>query len=146
MGNWVNWLLVIVGIVCVIIELALGAFTGFDLALVGGSLTVGGAIGLFTGSAKIGLLSGGVLAFVYLALFRRWLRAKLTVKDQPTNVDALVGKTGMVTKKIALAEAGLVKVGSEVWRAELAQPDGTARDIGATVKIEAVEGVTIKVR
>ena len=46
-------LLVIVGIVCVIIELALGAFTGFDLALVGGSLTVGGAIGLFTGLAKI---------------------------------------------------------------------------------------------
>jgi membrane protein implicated in regulation of membrane protease activity len=145
-GNWVNWLLVIVGIFCVIIELALGAFTGFDLALVGGSLTVGGAIGLFTGSAKVGLLSGGILAFVYLALFRRWLRAKLTVKDQPTNVDALVGKTGIVTKKIAHAEAGLVKVRSEVWRAELAQADGTARDVGATVKIEAVEGVTIKVR
>ena len=146
MSNWVNWLLVIVGIVCVIIELALGAFTGFDLALVGGSLTVGGAIGLFTGSAKIGLLSGGIIALVYLALFRSWLRAKLTVKDQPTNVDALVGKTGIVTKKIALAEAGLVKVGSEVWRAELAKADDTARDVGATVKIEAVEGVTIKVR
>src|SRR5579864_1722935 len=40
-GNWVNWLLVIGGIVCVIIELALGALTGFDLALVGGSLAVG---------------------------------------------------------------------------------------------------------
>ena len=142
----VNWLLVIVGIVCVIIELALGALTGFDLALVGGSLTVGGLIGLFTGSAKIGLLSGGVLSFIYLALFRSWLRAKLTVKDQPTNVDALVGKTGVVTKKIADAEAGLVKVGSEVWRAELAQVGDTARDVGATVKVEAVEGVTIKVR
>ena len=142
----VNWLLVIIGIVCVIIELALGALTGFDLALVGGSLTVGGLIGLFTGSAKIGLLSGGVLSFIYLALFRSWLRAKLTVKDQPTNVDALVGKTGVVTKKIADAEAGLVKVGSEVWRAELAQAGDTVRDVGATVKVEAVEGVTIKVR
>jgi len=145
-GNWVNWLLVIVGIVCVIIELALGALTGFDLALVGGSLTIGGVIGLFTGSAKIGLLSGGVLSFIYLALFRSWLRARLTVKDQPTNVDALVGKTGVVTQKIAAAEAGLVKVGSEVWRAELAQAGDTARDVGATVKVEAVEGVTIKVR
>lgn len=146
MGNWVNWLLVIVGIVCVIIELALGALTGFDLALVGGSLTVGGIIGLFTGSAKIGLLAGGVLSFIYLVLFRRWLRAKLTVKDQPSNVDALVGKTGVVTQKIGAAEAGLVKVGSEVWRAELAQAGDGARDVGATVKIEAVEGVTIKVR
>jgi len=145
-GNWVNWLLVIVGIVCVIIELALGALTGFDLALVGGSLTVGGIIGLFTGSAKIGLLAGGVLSFIYLVLFRRWLRAKLTVKDQPSNVDALVGKTGVVTQKIGAAEAGLVKVGSEVWRAELAQAGDGARDVGATVKIEAVEGVTFKVR
>ncbi len=146
MGNWLNWLLIIVGIVCVIIELALGALTGFDLALVGGSLTVGGAIGLFTGSARIGLLSAGILAFIYLAIFRSWLRAKLTVKDQPTNVDALVGKTAIVTKKIAAAEAGLVKVGPEVWRAELVQPDDSARDVGAKVRIEAVEGVTVKVR
>ena len=49
MNNVVNWLLVIGGIVCVIIELALGALTGFDLALVGASLAVGGAIGLFAG-------------------------------------------------------------------------------------------------
>ena len=146
MGNWVNWLLIIIGIICVIIELALGALTGFDLALVGGSLTVGGIIGLFTSSAKMGLLSGGILALVYLAIFRRWLRARLTVKDQPTNVDALVGKSGVVTKKIAAAEAGLVKVGSEIWRAELAQSGDGTRDVGATVRIEAVEGVTIKVK
>ena len=83
MGNWVNWLLIIIGIICVIIELALGALTGFDLALVGGSLTVGGIIGLFIGSAKMGLLAGGVLALVYLAIFRRWLRARLTVRISP---------------------------------------------------------------
>jgi len=145
-GNWVNWLLVIVGIVCVIVELALGALTGFDLALVGGSLTVGGIIGLFTGSTKMGLASGGILSFIYLAVFRGWLRAKLMAKDQPTNVDALVGKTGVVTQKIAPAEPGLVKVGSEVWRAELAQVGDGAREVGASVRIEAVEGVTIKVR
>jgi membrane protein implicated in regulation of membrane protease activity len=145
-GNWVNWLLVIGGIICVIIELAMGALTGFDLALVGGSLTVGGAIGLFTGSAKIGLLSAGILAFVYLAIFRSWLRARLITKGQASNVDAVVGKTGMVTKKIGAAEAGMVKVGSEVWRAELAHAEDSARDVGATVRIEAVEGVTLKVR
>jgi membrane protein implicated in regulation of membrane protease activity len=142
----VNWLLVIGGIICVIIELAMGALTGFDLALVGGSLTVGGAIGLFTGSAKIGLLSAGVLAFVYLAILRSWLRARLITKGQATNVDAVVGKTGIVTKKIGAAEAGMVKVGSEVWRAELVHAEGSARDVGVTVRIEAVEGVTLKVR
>lgn len=146
MGNWVNWLLVIGGIVCVIIELALGALTGFDLALVGGSLAVGGAIGLITGSAKIGLFSGGALAFIYLALFRSWLRAKFTVKDHASNVDAVVGKSGVVTQKIAATEAGLVKVGAEIWRAELSSADGSAREVGATVRVESVEGVTLKVR
>jgi membrane protein implicated in regulation of membrane protease activity len=146
LGNWVNWLLIIVGIVCVIVELALGALTGFDLALVGGSLALGGAVGLFTGSAKIGLFSGGVLAFVYLAIFRSWLKAKLTVQTKPTNVDAVVGKTGVVTKRIAAGEPGMVKVGSEIWRADLAGAEDSAKDAGATVHVESVEGVTLKVR
>jgi membrane protein implicated in regulation of membrane protease activity len=145
-GNWVNWLLVIGGIVCVIIELALGALTGFDLALLGASLAVGGGIGLLTGSAKIGLLAAGALALLYLAVFRSWLKTKLTVKDQASNVDAVVGKTGVVTKRIAVREPGMVKVGAEIWRAELTGGDDVARDAGAVVVVQSVEGVTLRVR
>jgi membrane protein implicated in regulation of membrane protease activity len=130
----------------VIIELALGALTGLDLALVGGSLTIGGAIGLLAGSARIGLLAGGVLALVYLAIFRSWLKSKLTVKNIASNVDAVVGKTGVVTKRIAPSEPGMVKVGAEVWRAELAGAEDVARDLGAQVTVQSVEGVTLKVR
>ena len=146
MGPWVNWFLVIVGIICLIAELALGAMTGFDLALIGGSLTIGGAIGLLTGSEKIGLLAAGGLALVYLAIFRSWLKSTLTVKDHASNVDAVVGQTGVVTKRIAPHEPGMVKVGAETWRAELFSADDAARDSGATVKVEAVDGVTLKVR
>jgi membrane protein implicated in regulation of membrane protease activity len=145
-GNWVNWLLVIGGIVCVIIELALGALTGFDLALLGASLTVGGGFGILAGSAKIGLLAAGVLALLYLAVFRSWLKRKLTVRDQASNVDAVVGKTGVVTKRIAVREPGMVKVGSEIWRAELSGGDETARDVGAVVVVQSVEGVALRVR
>ena len=56
-SNWVNWLVIIVGLVCVTIELALGVLTGFDLALVGASLAVGGGIGLIIGSGTAGLLA-----------------------------------------------------------------------------------------
>lgn len=146
MGNWVNWLLVIGGIVCVIIELALGALTGFDLALLGASLAVGGGFGLLMGSAKIGLLAAGGLALLYLAVFRSWLKKKLTVKDQASNVDAVVGKTGVVTKRIAVREPGMVKVGAEIWRAELAAGDEAAKDTGAVVVVHSVEGVTLKVK
>lgn len=44
MGNSVNWILVILGVICVIAELALGVMTGFDLALVGASLVAGGVV------------------------------------------------------------------------------------------------------
>jgi membrane protein implicated in regulation of membrane protease activity len=145
-GHWVNWLLVIGGIVCVIVELALGALTGFDLALIGGSLAIGGGIGLLLGSEKIGLLAAGGLALVYLAVFRSWLKSTLTVKERPSNVDALVGKSCVVTKRIAPGEAGMVKVSGEVWRAEVAGAEDAARDVGATVKVESIEGVTLKVR
>ena len=146
MGMWVNWLLIIGGIVCVIVELALGAMTGLDLALIGGSLAIGGSIGFLAGSEKIGLLAAGGLALVYLAIFRSWLKAKLTVKNHPSNIDAIVGRTGVVTKRIALHEPGMVKVGDEVWRAELAGAGEAARDLGAEVKVESVEGVTLRVR
>ena len=146
MGNWVNWLLVIVGIVCVIVELALGALTGFDLALVGGCLAVGGAIGLFAVSPEVGLIAGAALALLYFVVFRSWLKSKLTVRTQLSNVDAVVGKTGVVTKRIVARDAGLIKVGAEEWRAELLNPEDSARDVGATVVVNAVEGVTLKVR
>jgi membrane protein implicated in regulation of membrane protease activity len=145
-GNWVNWLLLIAGIICVIVELALGALTGLDLALVGASLAAGGTIGLFAGSANVGMLSAAGAALLYFALFRRWLKAKLTVRDQASNVDAVMGRTGVVTKRIAPRDCGLVKVGSEEWRAELAQGDETAREVGATITVSSVEGVTLKVR
>jgi membrane protein implicated in regulation of membrane protease activity len=144
-GNSVNWILVILGVICVIAELALGVMTGFDLALVGASLVAGGVVGLVFGAANIGLLATGILAFLYFALFRKWLKAKLQVKHQPSNVDAVIGCIGVVTKRIAPRDCGLVKIGSEVWRAELAQQESAALEPGAEIKVLGVEGVTLKV-
>ena len=145
MGLWVNWALVIVGIVCVIAELVMGAMTGFDLALVGGSLAIGGGAGLLAGSEKIGLLAAGMLALLYFAILRNWLKTKVTVKHHHSNVDALIGKIGVVTKRIALHEAGMVKVGAEIWRAEVTGEEG-AKEPGVEVSVQSVEGVTLKVR
>jgi membrane protein implicated in regulation of membrane protease activity len=130
------------------VELALGAATGLDLALIGASLAIGGFIGLVVGSPVTGLLGAGVLALVYLALLRGWLKNKFTVKHQLSNADAVIGKTGIVTKRIAARSAGLVKLGDEVWRAELSSATGedSERPAGATITVDGVEGVTLKVR
>src|SRR5262249_19771967 len=145
MGNSANWMLVILGIVCVIAELALGVMTGFDLALVGASLIAGGIVGLLFGSANVGILSTAILAFLYFALFRKWLKSKLQVKTQPSNVDAVIGRMGVVTKRIAPRDCGLVQIGSEEWRADLAQQDAAALEPGAEIRVLSVEGVTLKV-
>ena len=146
MGLWVNWVLVIVGIVCVIAELAMGAVTGFDLALVGGSLALGGGIGILVGSEKVGLLAAGGLALLYFAILRNWLKTKATVAHHHSNVDALIGKIGVVTKRIALHEAGMVKVGAELWRAELVAGEDSVKEPGIEISVQSVEGVTLKVR
>jgi membrane protein implicated in regulation of membrane protease activity len=42
----------------------------------------------------------------------------------------------------------MVRLGDELWRARLAHDDEgePARESGATVRVESVEGVTLKVR
>ena len=113
MGNWINWSLVIVGIICVIIELAMGAMTGFDLALVGAALAVGGGIGLLTGSANVGMLSAAGVALIYFALFRSWLKSKLTVRDQPTTAGVALGTIS--EGQLAFVVAGPVSADGYAW-------------------------------
>ena len=146
MRNVLNWLLIAGGGAMVIAELLLGAVTGFDLLLTGVALVAGGALGLALGSAKVGLLASGVLALVYYVFLRRWLRSRLAAQNQPTNVDAVVGRMGVVTVRVAEHATGQVKVDDEVWRAVLASGASGVREPGQTVKIEAVDGVTLQVR
>jgi membrane protein implicated in regulation of membrane protease activity len=143
--NWVNWALILGGIVAVIAEVLLGAMTGFDLALIGISMVAGGGIGWAFGSTKVGLFSTAALAFIYFAFFRRWVRTKLTAKGGHSNVDAIIGRSGVVTGRIAPHVPGQVKVGDEIWRAELASGE-EPREPGQTVTVEGVDGVTLKVK
>ena len=145
-GNFWNWLLVALGGVMVIAELLLGAATGFDLAMLGISLTAGGGLGLLFASAKVGVFSSGAMALAYLVFFRKWIKSHLAHPDSPSNVDAIVGRTGVVTARIAPHAPGQVKVSDEVWRAELPAAEQGAREPGQNVKVESVNGVTLIVR
>ena len=146
MGNWPSWSLVALGGLMILVEVLLGAATGFDFALVGLSLAVGGGFGLFFESSLVGLFSAGALAFVYLALFRSRIRSKLTTPGVPSNVDAILGSRAIVTMQITPDAAGQVRVGNEVWRAVLAPAVSDAREPGASVTVESVDGVTLIVR
>lgn len=144
--NWPNWTLIGLGFVLVIAEILLGAATGFDLALIGVSLATGGGIGLAFASTKVGLFCAGALALIYLAVFRRMIRARLTSGGKPSNIDAIMGRTGVVLERIAPNAPGQVKVGDEIWRARLESESGAPLEPGQTVTVASVDGVTLKVR
>jgi membrane protein implicated in regulation of membrane protease activity len=144
--NSVNWILIIAGALAIVAEVVLGVVTGFDLAIMGLALMAGGGLGLAFGSAKVGLFAAGAFAFVYLAFFRRTVKSRLTGPNRPTNIDVVLGKTGLVTERIAPHAPGIVRVGDELWRAALADENAAAKEPGATVVVDSVEGVTLKVR
>jgi membrane protein implicated in regulation of membrane protease activity len=144
--NWANYLLIAGGGVLIILELGLGAATGFDLALVGISLAAGGGLGLFFDSTKVGLFSAGGMALVYLAFFRQWIRTNLRTPNRPSNVDAIIGRSGIVTVRIGPDAAGQIKLGEEIWRAMLSSPSKQAREPGESVTVESIDGVTLIVR
>ena len=146
MGNWPSWSLIALGGLMILAEVLMGAATGFDFALVGLSLAVGGGLGLFFESALVALFSAGALSFLYLALFRSRLRSKLITPGIPSNVDAILGSRAIVTMQIAPDSAGQVRVGHEIWRAVLSPSVQEPREPGAAVVVESVDGVTLIVR
>jgi len=143
--NW-NWVLLIVGALLVLIEVALGGFAGFDLVLIGSAFALGGALGMLLGSPLVGFLVASALCLLYIAVGRRWVRARMRTRHTPTNVDALVGQSGLVTVRVAEHQPGQIKVRDETWRAVPAPGVTGPFESGAVITVTGVDGVTLQVR
>ena len=142
--DW-NWVLLIVGALLVLVEVALGGFAGFDLVLIGSSFLLGGALGLAFHSTPVGFLVASALCLAYIVGGRRWVRSRMRHQPQPSNMDALLGVAGLVTVRIGAQEPGQVRVRDEVWRAVPAPGTGPF-EAGTRVTVQSVEGVTLQVK
>jgi len=143
--DW-NWMLLVGGALLVLLEVLLGGFAGFDLVLIGTSFVLGGGIGLLTGDPKVGLSVSAALCVAYIALGRRWVRGRMKHRVVPSNVDAMIGRPGLVTVRVADHEPGQVKVQDEIWRAVPAPGSSGPFEPGAIVTVQGVDGVTLQVR
>jgi len=146
MGAGWNWLLLVAGALLILVEVAFGGFAGFDLVLIGSAFLLGGGIGMLTQSPAIGLVVASALCVGYIAVGRRWVRARIRSREMPSNADALLGERGVVTVRVAEHEPGQVRVRDEVWRAVPAAGAAGAFDVGTVVTVDGVDGVTLKVR
>ncbi len=71
MSHSVSWVLVVVGAILVVLEILLGAMSGFDLLLLGTAILLGGAAGVVTGTPLVGIIAAAALSLAYIAGRRR---------------------------------------------------------------------------
>jgi membrane protein implicated in regulation of membrane protease activity len=142
MEDWLIWFLAA-------IALFVGEmFTaGFWLACLAAGAAVAGVVALVPG---LGAVSQGIAFAISSVVSMAGLRPKLMQYFQlgpgselRTGVDALLGKTGVVTERIGPGLAGRVKVEGEDWRG--AVTDATVIEPGTQVMIIQVDGTTLVV-
>lgn len=146
MPSSLNWVLVVLGALLVLLEVVLGAISGFDFLLIGTAMLVGGLLGLATNSVVAGTATAGVLALAYVFFGRRRIRDRLSRRNTPTNTDAILGREARVVEPITPEHAGRVNIDGEVWRAQLANGSEDTLEEGRTVRVERIDGVTVYVK
>jgi membrane protein implicated in regulation of membrane protease activity len=139
----VNWILIVAGALLVLLEVVLGAITGFDLLLIGTALLAGGILGLVLNSTSIGIAAAGVLALAYVFVGRKRIRQKFRRAGLPSNTDALLGRTVRIVEAIGPHHPGRVKLEGEEWRAELASERAGELPLGSNARVVRVDGVTV---
>ncbi|MEA2444209.1 MAG: hypothetical protein QOJ12_1501 [Thermoleophilales bacterium] len=137
---WLVWLLVGVGL------LVMEAFT---LAFVAVYFGVAAIIAALVASLGAPLwlqvvLFGGV-SLAGLAATRRIATRAFRGPVVKTNVHALVGRRGLVTKPVSTDGGGQVRIGGDYWTAQPYFDDAPVIPEGARVEILKVEGVTVMV-
>lgn len=136
--NWAEYLWLVLMVVFLITEavcavhlvsiwFAAGSLAALLIAMLGGSLWL--QITLF-------LVVSGALLILLWPLVRKYLKPNLTA----TNVDSVIGSTGLVTASIDnIAAAGQVKLGAMEWTAR--STSGEPIPEGTLIRVDRIEGV-----
>ena len=137
--SWLWLVFVIVGLLFVLLELIVGVETGLDLVFIGSAFILGGLATLLFHSWLLTLIVTSVICIAYVALGRRYDHRWTLVRKAKTNIDAIIGRRGIVLRSIARNVDGSVKVGNEQWRAR------SEEDInkGEEIVVTSVSGVTL---
>ncbi len=140
--SWAWLIFIAVGLVLIILELIIGIETGLDLVFIGSAFVLGGLITLAMNSWVWTAIVTGVICVIYVAAGRRYVHKRMAVAKEKTNIDTIIGRTGIVQKDIGRGSIGLVKIGYEEWRARAKE------DIkeGEEITVTGISGVTLLVK
>jgi membrane protein implicated in regulation of membrane protease activity len=140
--SWMWLIFVGVGLGLIILELFIGVDTGLDLVFIGTAFVLGGLITLAMKSWVWTAIVAGVICILYVVIGRRYIHRRTAVAATKTNIDTIIGKSGVVEQDITSTKDGIVKVGNEQWRARAEESIGS----GEKVTVTGVSGVTLIVK
>jgi membrane protein implicated in regulation of membrane protease activity len=139
---WHIWMMI--GIGFVIIEI-------FDPAFFFISLGIGAILtGLFSMLPVLGesiplqILLFAIFSFIAFLFMRKLGKKVLAHPGEETNVNALKGKTGFITKEIPAEGKGYVKIGGEEWVA--IEESSQAVELGAKITVISIDGNKLVVK
>jgi membrane protein implicated in regulation of membrane protease activity len=122
---------------------------GLTMSMITIWFTIGAAaatvVAAFDGDIWIQFIAFVAVSTILLIFTRPVLVKHLKVGREKNNVEALEGKTGLVTKAIEPFGSGQVKTGGIVWTA-IGEEQTFAAPEGRTVEIVRVEGVKLIVK
>lgn len=109
------------------------------MVFLGTAFILGGLASLPFESWILPVVVTSVISAAYVALGRRYVHRWTAVRKSKTNIDAIVGRTGIMEQNTGRNVDGRVKVGNEDWKASAAE------DIekGEEVIVTGVRGVTL---
>ena len=139
--TWLWLIFIVAGVLLAALELVFGLDTSYDLVITGSAFAIGGFLGWAVDSWLVAPIATIVIGIGYIGLGRRYLKRAMGVPKEPTNIDAVVGKPGVVLKRTSGSPDGRVRVGNEEWRAVSADDI----DAGEQITVRSVSGVTLTV-
>lgn len=136
MEAWMIWILI--GILFIIVEIFDPAFFFISLGI--GALLTGLILisGFAVDAVWLQIIIFAIISFIAFLFMRKVARKFYNSPQTETNVFALKGKTGHVTKTIASEGKGYVKIGGEEWSA--VAEDGSAIEEGEKIIVIGLDG------
>ena len=137
---WI-WVVIIAG--SIIAEIATLGLTTIWFA---GGAAVALGTSIAGGSIWLQIILFIIVSVVLMVLIRPYAKKRFNTKRTATNVDSILGQTGIVLKEIDnLQSQGLVKIGGQEWTARSMDSSEKIAP-GQEIIVDRVEGVKVIVR
>ncbi len=144
--SWLWLIFVAVGLFLVFLEFIIGVEAGLDLVVVGSAFILGGLVTWPFHSWVPTVIVTSLICVAYVVLGRRYVHRWTTVKKEKSNVDAIIGREGIVLKSIVKHFDGRIRIDNQQWRARAEEDIQEGDEVvvtgirGATLIVEKIKG------